>query len=91
MDEDGELIDGRASDGSPRSTQLSPLLALLNVYLNTGRYRAAVADTGIDAERRAQLASRFRARAEKWQAEEGEIASPQRMSAFVCSGPRRDL
>lgn len=61
---------------------------LLTVYLNTGRYCTVMANTAIDQDRRDRIADSFRVRAERWLADEGEIASPQRMCAFVCHGRR---
>jgi ubiquinone/menaquinone biosynthesis C-methylase UbiE len=59
---------------------------LLTGYLNTGAYFAVMANAAIDQQRRARVADGFRVRAERWQADEGEIACPQRMCAFVCHG-----
>lgn len=61
---------------------------LLTVYLNTGRYRTVMENAAIDQERRDRIADAFRAHAERWLADEGEIASPQRLCAFVCYGRR---
>ncbi|MGH3678729.1 MAG: class I SAM-dependent methyltransferase [Natronosporangium sp.] len=60
--------------------------ALLKVYLNTGRYRMVMADTGISAETRDLVAPTFLAHAQKMLTEQGRIDSPQVMCAFVCGG-----
>jgi ubiquinone/menaquinone biosynthesis C-methylase UbiE len=69
-------------------TVLYDVKTLLTVYLNTGRYCSVMANAEIDQERRSRVADGFRVRAERWLADEGEIASPQRLCAFICYGRR---
>lgn len=60
--------------------------ALLKVYLNTGRYRMIMADAEIPHDVRRRIAPTFAAHAQEMLAENGSIASPQLMCAYVCRG-----
>lgn len=60
--------------------------ALLKVYLNTGRYRMIMADAEVPHDVRRRIAPTFAAHAQEMLAENGSIASPQLMCAYVCRG-----
>lgn len=66
------------------TTYYDSVEALLKVYLNTGRYRMIMADPEIPQEVRDRMAPTFAARAQEMLTEQGRIASPQLMCAFIC-------
>lgn len=79
-------VDRHFFDDETRYTSADHFLAS---YKTTGRYRNLLAREDINPEKKRQLPLLVRQRAEEVISRTGELRSPVRMGAFVCTGPRR--
>lgn len=79
-------VDRHFFDDETRYTSADQFLAS---YKTIGRYRNLLAREDINPEKKRQLQVLVRQRAEEVISRTGELRSPVRMGAFVCTGPRK--
>ena len=79
-------VDRHYFDDETRYTSAAHFLAS---YRTIGRYLNLVAREDIDSERKSQLLVLVRQQAEEVICKKGELRSPVRMGAFVCTGPKQ--